>query len=172
MGDLSLQTAITLEETNSDRLIDVPQEMLENFNVLSLDSFRSLSPGAQALQLGYAASILIAADHKPNAYIVINGKTSIGEAPGIRRKLLPLAERSMAMLLKGSLYGSLYKIYYDMVKDETTDYWDFKYTQVPEDFDKSCIFIEFKISCTTKLWDKAFAAGSKSEPWVAKFPAF
>lgn len=173
MSHLSLQHVITLEQAKSHSVLSkVSTQLLEDFNVLSLGAFEELSDVEKSEQLSYAARILTAIGYKPNVYIVINGKTTIGEDPNIERKLMPLTERSMGIMLKGSLYGSLYKIYYDMVKDETPRYWNFYYTQVPETFDKNCVFIQFKIECTTKLYNDALAAGSANDPWFEKFPAF
>ena len=173
INDVSLQHVITLEKTKTDTVLSgVPRDLLDDFNVLSLDAYENLDDVQKSEQLNYAARILIDIGYQPNVYIVINGKTNIGTDLNVEPKLGPLARRSVGIMLKGSLYGSLYKTYYDLVKDETPKYWNFYYTQIPESFDESCVFLEFEVECTTKLYQEALDAGSVDEPWFEEFPAF
>ena len=189
LSHISVQHVITLEQTiNSHNILaDIPRDWLEDFSVKSIEDFKALNEEQKSEQLTYAAMILDKIDFEPSAYIVINGKTAIEKDPNIKPKLVPLAGRTITIMLKQSLYGSLYEIYYDLMKDldEEHEHWNFFYTKAPESFDKTCKFIQFEPRCTKKLYKLAKTAGSAETPprwckldesaegpWCPKFPAY
>lgn len=173
LSHISMLHVITLEQTiDAHNILDgVNPDLLEGFSVESIEAFEKLDDAEQSRQLKNGARILETIDHEPNAYIVINGKTAIEEVT-VEPKLLPLTGRVSGIMLKQSLYGSLYEIHYDLVTNDLHNHWDYFYTRVPESFDKNCKFIEFKPACTRKLYEKAHTAGSADDPWFDEFPAY
>ncbi len=157
---ITVQRLATFEKNNDPILKNVPQNLLDGFSVESIADFRNLSELAQIAQLAFIDAILNSVDFEPyesNAYIVINGKTSLPNYE-IKSNMLSLAKQTMGIMVKQSLYGSLYEIYYDLSAHSLQEHWDFYYTQAPENF--PCDFTDFDPErCTDPLFVTGREAG-------------
>jgi hypothetical protein len=98
---------------------------------------------------------------RPTVYVIVNGKLSVSKHC-VDDHIVPIASRSVSVLLTEAVIGSLYKIHFFMEKNrlnlgaEIDDRltWDFQLSYIPEDYTLDFAPYEFSENDMKALFDK------------------
>jgi hypothetical protein len=99
------------------------------------------------------------AQGRPRVFVIRNSRLA-PKWEATENKLFPLADRSIASLIRTQGIGDLYRIYYKAVDDGL----DFNLAYIPSDFDEVPAEM-FDPVYTTKLFNRAYEMAKNGYPW-------